>query len=126
MRLLILTICLTFFTNLEVFAQTKFTLKPSQSMILTGKGPGQDGTKNPYFGEDCYAIVKNIGETKFSIRIQQNGKIIREITFLKGELKKVKLLKEHELYIDPNDKGISKASIDYQKINNKENNSFNN
>ena len=85
-------------------------------MIMTGKGPGQDGTINPFFGQDCYAIIKNIGKRKFSIRIQQKGKIIEEISILKGELKKVKLLKDYELYLDPNHEGIAKESVDYEKI----------
>jgi hypothetical protein len=34
--------------------------------------------------------------------VQQDGKIIEEISILKGELKKVKLLKGYELYLDPN------------------------
>lgn len=112
----ILVICLIFLTYFEVSAQTEFVLEPSQSMIMTGKGTGQDGTINPYFGQDCYAIVKNIGKIQFSIRVQQDGKIIEEISILKGELKKVKLLKGYELYLDPNPKGIAKASVDYEKI----------
>ncbi len=116
MKTLILVICLIFLTYYEVTAQTEFVLEPSQSMIMTGKGAGQDGTINPYFGEDCYAIVKNIGKREFSIRIQQDGEIIEEIPIKKGELKKVKLLKDHELYLDPNPKGIAKASVDYRKM----------
>ena len=105
-----------FLIHFEAKAQTEFVLEPSQSMIMTGKGPGQDGTINPYFGQDCYAIIKNIGELEFSIRIQQNGKIIEEISILKGDRKKVKLLKAYELYLDPNPKGTVKASVDYEKI----------
>ncbi|GAA4812085.1 hypothetical protein GCM10023330_19170 [Litoribaculum gwangyangense] len=83
---------------------------------MTGKGPGQDGTINPYIGQNCYAIVRNIGDRQFSIRVQQDGKIIEEISILKGELKKVKLIKGYELYLDPNPEGIAKASVDYEKI----------
>lgn len=117
MKTLILVILLAFLTQFEVLAQTEFELEPSQSMIMTGKGPGQDGTINPYFGEDCYALVENIGKRPFSIRIQQKGKLIEEIPILKGELKKVKLLKGYELYLDPNPIGIAKARVDYEKIN---------
>jgi hypothetical protein len=116
MKTLILVISIIFFTQVEVTAQTEFVLEPSQSMIMTGKGPGQDGTINPYMGQDCYAIVKNIGKRQFSIRVQQDGKILEEISILKGELKKVKLLKGYELYLDPNPEGIAKASVDYEKI----------
>lgn len=116
MKVLIFIVCSIFLTHFEALAQTEFELEPSQSMIMTGKGPGQDATINPYFGEDCYAIVKNIGEREFSIRIQQEGEVIKEITIPRGELKKVKLLKDHELYLDPNPKGIAKASVAYEKI----------
>ena len=116
MKTLLLILCLTFLIHFEGTAQTEFELDPSQSMLMTGKGPGQDGTINPYSGQDCYALVKNIGERQFSIRVQQKGKIIKEISILKGELKKVKLLKGHELYLDPNPDGKAKASVAYEKI----------
>ncbi|OIQ30335.1 MAG: hypothetical protein BM564_02905 [Bacteroidetes bacterium MedPE-SWsnd-G2] len=117
MRTFTLIIALILLTQFEVIAQSEFVIEPSQSMIMTGKGTGQDATINPYFGEDCVAIIKNIGKRQFSIRVQQDGKIIKEITILKGELKKVSLLKGYELYFDPNPKGIAKASIDYEKVN---------
>ena len=116
MKTSILVICLLFFTSFELTAQTEFVLEPSQSMIMTGKGTGQDATLNPYFGQNCYAIVKNIGKRKFSIRIQKQGEIIEEISIQAGELKKVKLLIGYELYLDPNPKGTTKASVDYEKI----------
>ena len=116
MKTLILTISLMFLTQLEVKAQMEFVLEPSQSMIMTGKGPGQDATINPYFGEDCFAIIKNIGKRMFTVRVQQNGTIIKEISILKGDQIKVLLLKGYELYLDPNPKGIAKASVDYEKI----------
>ncbi|SIN69856.1 hypothetical protein SAMN05444394_0870 [Algoriphagus halophilus] len=116
MNRLFLLFCLTFVSAYEVHAQTTFVLEPSQSMIMTGKGPGQDATINPYQGQDCFAIVENIGDRQFTVRIQQDGKIINEITILKGESKKIKLLKEQELYLDPNPKGTAKASVDYEKI----------
>ena len=52
----------------------------------------------------------------FTIRVQQNGTIIKEISIQKGDQIKVLLLKSHELYLDPNLKGIAKASVDYEKI----------
>ena len=115
----IFTILMTFLllSLFEANAQTKFVLEPSQSMIMTGKGAGQDATINPYYGEDCFAIVKNIGNRQFSIRVQLKGKIIEEISVLKGELKKVTLLKGYELYLDPNPKGIARATIDYERVN---------
>ena len=105
-----------FLINFEAKAQTEFVLEPSQSMLMTGKGTGQDATINPYFGEECFAIIKNIGKRMFSIRVQQDGKIIEEISILNGDIKKIYLYKGYELYLDPNPKGISKASVDYKKI----------
>ena len=116
MKKITLIIALILFIHFEGKAQTEFVLEPSQSMIMTGKGPGQDGTINPYFGQDCYAIVKNIGKREFSIRVQQGEKIIEEISIAKDELKRVKLLKDYQLYLDPNPEGIAKASVDYEKI----------
>ncbi len=116
MKKSILVISLVFFTYFELTAQTEFVLEPSQSMIMTGKGTGQDATINPYFGQNCYAVVKNIGKIKFSIRVQKEGEIIEEISIQAGELKKVKLLIGYELYLDPNPKGKTKASVDYEKI----------
>ena len=116
MKTLFIAISLMFLIQFEATAQTEFVIEPSQSMIMTGKGAGQDGTINPYFGQDCYALVKNIGKRKFSIRVQQDGKIIKEISIKNGELKKVKLLKGYELYLDPNPQGIAKASVEYEKI----------
>jgi hypothetical protein len=116
MKKLILVTCIILFNFLELTAQTEFVLEPSQSMIMTGKGTGQDATINPYFGQSCFALIKNTGELEFSIRIQQDGEVLKEISIQKGELKKIKLLKDYELYLDPNPKGIAKASVDYEKI----------
>ncbi len=112
--LLILGLCLL--TVQDGMAQTEFTLDPSQSMLMTGKGPGQDGTINPYDGMDCYAIVTNIGERTFSIRVQEDGNIIKEIRIKKGEVKRVTLLKGYELYLDPNADGLAKARVAYEKM----------
>jgi len=118
MKSLLLAFCLVLFCQHETFAQTKFVLEPSQSMLMTGKGPGQDGTINPFTGEDCYAIVENIDKKPFSIRVQQKGKIIDTIIILKGEIKKLILLKEHELYLDSNSKDKVKARVSYEKSSN--------
>ena len=116
MKKLIIILCVTLFTQYETFAQAEFELKPSQSMSITGKGPGQDATKNPYDGQNCYAIVENIGKGEFSIRTQQNGKIIESIPIKKGVIKKVKLLKGYELYLDTNSKGKAKAKVEFEKM----------
>lgn len=116
MKKLIILLCVTFFTQYKTFAQVEFELKPCQSMSITGKGPGQDATINPYDGQNCFAIVENIGKKDFSIRTQQIGKIIENISIKKGEIKKVKLLKGYELYLDTNSKGKAKAKVEFEKI----------
>ncbi len=116
MKKSLLLILLSLMIHGVTSAQTEFDLDPSQSMIMTGKGPGQDATINPYFGQDCYAIIKNLGKRKFSFRIQQDGKIIAEMTILKGDSMRVKLLKDHELYLDPNPDGKTRASVAYEPL----------
>ena len=116
MKSLIVLIALLFIGYSELNAQTEFEIEPTQSMIMTGKGPGQDATINPYDGEDCYAIVKNIVERPFSVRIQDAGKIIEQITMAKGEEKRIKLPKGYQLYLDPASNGIARASVDYAKL----------
>jgi len=103
----------------DLSAQTAFdfTLDESQSMLMTGKGPGQDATINPYDGQDCFALVTNRGRRPFFIRVQQNGRIIEETLVGKRETKKIVLLKGHELYLDPNPKGKAKARVSYVAMN---------
>ena len=116
MKKLIIIICAVFFTQYDLFAQAEFELNPSQSMSITGKGPGQDAMKNPYDGQNCFAIVENIGKREFSIRTQQNGKIIENIPVKNGETKKVKLIAGYELYLDTNSNGKAKAKVAFEKM----------
>ncbi|EAQ42988.1 hypothetical protein [Polaribacter sp. MED152] len=114
----LLFVCLLF-TNLEIYSQeNKFELDANVNMLITGKGKGQDGAINPYYGQDCYAIVKNTGKKKFSIRIQKNGEILKTYTILKGKEKKIKLLKDQELYLDTNAKHKIKAILNFEEIKN--------
>lgn len=75
-------------------------LKENQSMGITGKGPGQDGAINPYYGQDSVAIVSNLGENPFSVRIQKKGEILRQINIAALEEKEIFLAKDEELYFD--------------------------
>ena len=89
-----------------------FELKPSQGMIITGKGAGQDAAINPYNDKNSIAVIKNLGKNSFSIRIEYQGKITQR------ELKpntttKVALQKGSELYLDSELKG--KAKVDFKK-----------
>lgn len=85
-------------------------------MLMTGKGPGQDGAINPYYGKECIAIVKNMGESDFSVRIQKRGTIIEMIPVPGNETKKIKLLADHELYIDANDDQKINLELDFKEI----------
>jgi len=102
--------------QLLVQAQTVFELASKQSMLITGKGIGQDATINPFAGEDCYAILKNIGNEIFFARVQNKGKVIEILPIKKNETAKVKLLTGYELYLDTKTRKQAKASIDYEKI----------
>lgn len=116
MKALTVSLLLIFAFNVNLFAQSEIELKSSQSMLMTGKGPGQDGTFNPYKDQDCYAIVENIGENQFSARIQKNGDIIKEIPIIEGTLVKFVLLKGQELYIDTDTVGSSTVRISYERM----------
>ena len=50
MKTFIAFACTILFSSTASFAQTEFVLVPSQSMLITGKGAGQDGTINPFEG----------------------------------------------------------------------------
>ena len=86
----------------------------SQSMCITGKGPGQDGAINPYAGKACIAVVENMGNNRFSIRVQSKGKIVAQIPIKPNETKEVRLPKGTELYFDSDLK--TKAKVDFKRI----------
>jgi|GEM_PF-72454 len=88
-----------------------FVIESSQSMIITGKGPGQDGAINPYLGKKSIAIVENLGKHEFSVRIQKDGKIIKEIAVKASEEKEIPLGKSDELYIDTNKKAKTRLNF---------------
>jgi hypothetical protein len=99
---------------LQSYAQkdhTIFEIKPQQSMLMTGKGSGQDGAINPYKDGNSIAIVENIGEHTFSIRVQYKGKIFREIELTPGNTTKVPLKKGSELYFDT--KKLTKVKLEF-------------
>ncbi len=116
MKKLILLLSIVLFTQYETFAQVEFELSPSQSMCITGKGPGQDAAKNPYDGQNCFAIIENIGQPEFSIRTQYDGKVMETIQIAKGDIKKVALPIGYELYLDTNSKGKAKAKVAFERM----------
>lgn len=116
MKKIVLFFALILAPLITVHAQNEFDIEPSQSMLMTGKGPGQDATINPYTNEDCYTYINNMGEFEFSVRIQKKGEVIDTYIIGKGETKKIVLLKDQELYLDGNDKEPTKAKITYKKM----------
>lgn len=77
-----------------------FELSSNQSMLMTGKGPGQDGAINPYFGTKCLAVVKSLSSNTFEVRIQSDGEIIEIISLSGKEKKEIILEPGYELYLD--------------------------
>lgn len=96
------------------FAQTKteFTFKPDQSMCITGKGAGQDGAINPYYGSDSVAVVKNIGETAFSVRIKDEKGKITSTQLNAGDTKNFTLLKGAVLFVDSTKKAFADITFE--------------
>lgn len=97
-------------------AQTEvLELKPSESMCIAGKGPGQDAAINPYLGEASVAIVKNVGENPFNVRIQRDGVVIRTLMIKRKDKKEINLGPKDELYFDSS--MGAKAKVSFKKAN---------
>ncbi|MBZ9778506.1 hypothetical protein LB452_06175 [Psychroflexus sp. CAK8W] len=115
LNLLLLT-AIALFTTFETSAQVEFELKPSQSMSITGKGPGQDAAKNPYEGEDCFVLVENIGKVTFKVRTQQTGqKDLKSTPVAPGKTETIQLPKNYELYLDTTAEGKALARLSFKK-----------
>lgn len=100
MKTILITLIFSIAFTPLMFGQDTFELEPSQSMLMTGKCPGQDGAINPYSGQDSIAVVENMGNDEFEVRIQKNGRIVDIIQIKSNTTKEIKLLKGQELYID--------------------------
>lgn len=101
--------------NSKVSAQVEFELKPSQSMAITGKGPGQDAANNPYEGQDCLVLIENIGKIDFVARIQQKGQKNPSTQIIAyGTSQTLRLPNGYELYLDTTDQGTAKARLSFK------------
>lgn len=110
---------LALFNTYETAAQVEFELKPSQSMSITGKGPGQDAAKNPFEGEDCLVVIENSGSLTFAARTQQKGQKNLETQNVKpGSAQTIYLPKGYELYLDTTNEGTAKARLSFKKKEN--------
>ena len=112
MKKLISLVIICFAIHSVSLAQSVFELEANQSMLMTGKGQGQDGAINPYYGENSVAIVDNLGKTSLWVRIQSEGKILENVEVPAREKKKIVLLKGQELYFDTDEK--AKAELKFQ------------
>ena len=113
MKKLIVTLAL-FLSAIGMYSQDIIELDSTQSMCISGKGPGQDGAINPYLDTDSIGIVENVGDKPFSIRIQKKDDIIRTLLVAPKETKEVKLLKGYVLYFDTDKPAI--ASVSFKKM----------
>lgn len=75
-------------------------LGSSQSMCISGKGPGQDGAINPNWNGASIAIVKNLGDERFNLRIEKDGNIIRNIAVTGQSTKEIELAEGEVMYFD--------------------------
>lgn len=108
---------ISLFSIEDTSAQVEFELKPSQSMSITGKGPGQDAANNPFEGEDCLVLVENIGNLRFAVRTQQKGQNnLKTQNVDPGTTQTIHLPKGYELYLDTTDEGTAKARLSFRKI----------
>ncbi|WP_435577935.1 hypothetical protein [Gilvibacter sp.] len=89
-------------------------LDPNQSMSITGKGPGQDATINPYVYEDSIIVVSNIGKGAFSIRVQKEGEILQEFAVKPEQTQELIISKGLEIYFDT--EVIAKAAVSYKPV----------
>jgi hypothetical protein len=94
---------------------TVIDLPASQSMSITGKGPGQDAAFNPFSDDNSVAVVKNLGPHPFSIRVQDKNGNYRETPIEPDEAIEVFLPKGYELYLDSN--LASGAKVTFRKSN---------
>lgn len=63
----------------KINTQTVLEINGSQRIVITGYGPGQDATINPFQGVECYAVIENLVEALYSVRIQEKEQIIEII-----------------------------------------------
>ena len=101
-------------TTASAQKENKFKLDPSTNMLMTGKGPGQDGSINPFAGQDCVAVVENLAKAPFSVRIQQNGVVLRTIEIGAKDTKRIEFKGSEELYVDTEQK-TTRFTINYKQ-----------
>lgn len=92
-----------------------FELTSNQSMLITGKGPGQDAAINPYSDSRSVAMVENLGKTAFGVRIQTEQAIVTEFEMKPGSDEEFVLEPGYRLLLDSEAK--AKAKVTFRKKN---------
>lgn len=92
-------------------SQSILELTPEQSMLITGKGEGQDAAINPYKDVKSVALVENLEGTRFNVRIQNQGKVRDIVEIPLHEAKRFTLEKGDELYLDTEVKAKAKVTF---------------
>ena len=77
-----------------------FQFDGSQSMLITGKGPGQDGAINPYYGQASIAKVRNLGDNILQVRVQEGKTLIENMVVSPGEKKSMELKGSYQMYVE--------------------------
>jgi len=93
--------------------QSVFKLSAEQSMLIVGKGKGQDAAINPYADDTSIAVIKNPTNEAFFARIQRQGRLIDEINIAPKSTKEVVLQVGYELYLDSTEE--TKAQISFKR-----------
>jgi len=115
MKNLLVLLCALLLTSGTMLSQSAvIELQSSQSMLISGKGPGQDAAVNKYADNSCIASVQNIGRNSFEVRIQSKGEVVKTITIKQDETKEVSLLRGYELYLDST--LTAKASVTFKPV----------
>ena len=112
-------------TELDIQSRNKFELQPSESYLIFGKGPGQDGAINPFnnyikastgrviSSNDCFVTIKNTGTSNFTLRIQKSNinSVVELIPIQINEMRTIELYAGYELYTDANSEEIASFEV---------------
>lgn len=94
-----------------MMAQDTVVLDDYRHMCIAGKGPGQDAAINPYLGQSSVAIVENMGESPFDVRIQVKGQIVKTIKSSPARVLEIKLDKDQVMYFDSDARAVARVSF---------------
>ena len=99
----------SFFHLLLVIAcsspKTIIAFDSDQSMCIHGKGIGQDAVLGPATASPREARVKNLGNTKVSLRIQNKMTIVNTVSLEAHSKTRIHLKSEEILFLDTSGKG---------------------